>query len=323
VDAPLPDDLKSNDKGRRLTPWRKTSKEEEDVIATLERDAAVARRQSARPRPAAPPVFTLLLATLAFVLVPFLFWYLTWFGRKLTDREIGKYLTDTSVPHKTQHAISQVADLMARHDLAARHWYPQLLALAQSKEPEFRLMAAWAMGEDAKSEDFHNSLRTLVHDPAPMVRWNAALALIRFGDASGEPELRLMLRPWTLAAPSTGALSLRVKSQDSVRAGSTLARIKDEEGKDHDVRSSVAGNLERWMAKDGAHVVAGDPIAVLSPGADQVWEALRALYLVGQPADLEDVDRFAHGVPGMPEQIQRQAELTANAIRQRAVTSGK
>jgi len=301
---------------------RKPSKEE-DAITTLERDVAAARRETERPRPATPPVFTLMLATLAFVLVPFLFWYLTWFGRKLTDREIRKYLTDTSVPHKTQHAISQVADLMARHDPAAQRWYPQLLALTQNKEPEFRLMAAWTMGQDAKSEELHNSLLALLRDPAPMVRWNAALALIRFNDTRGEPELRLMLRPSTLEAPCTGAITLLVKGQDSARSGSTLARIRDDDGKEQDVRSPLAGDLERWIAKDGAHVVAGDPIAVLSPGRDQVWEALRALYLVGQSADLEDVERFVRGIPGMPPRIQEQASLTARAIRQRAVTSGK
>ena len=57
------------------------------------------------------------------VLVTFLFWYQTWFGRRLTDREISQYLSDTSVPHKTQHALTQLAERMARGDAAARQWY--------------------------------------------------------------------------------------------------------------------------------------------------------------------------------------------------------
>jgi len=268
-----------------------------------------------------PPVFTMLLATLAFVLVPFLFWYLTWFGRKLNDADLGKYLTDTSVPHQTQHAIAQLGDMMARHDPAAQRWHPPLLALTRNQESEFRLMAAWAMGQDAKSDDFHQSLLTLLRDPEPVVRWNAALALIRFGDASGEPELHLMLRPYTLAASATGAITLRVKAQDALESGTVVARIKnengDENGNGEDVRSPMSGALERWTATDGAHVVRGDAIAVLAPGADQVWEALRALVLVGQPADLEDVERFARGVPGMNERIRLQAQLTAKAIRGR------
>jgi len=264
-----------------------------------------------------PPVFTMLLATLAFVLVPFLFWYLTWFGRKLSDADLGKYLTDTSAPHQTQHAIAQLADMMARHDPAAQRWHPPLLALARNQESEFRLMAAWAMGQDAKSDDFHQALLALLRDPEPVVRWNAALALIRFGDANGEPELHLMLRPYTLPAPATGSIALRVKAQDAFESGTVVARIKDENGNDQDVRSPMSGALERWIVSGGAHVVRGDAIAVLAPGADQVWEALRALVLVGQPADLEDVERFARGVPGMNERIRQQAELTAKAIRGR------
>ena len=272
-----------------------------------------------------PPVFTMLLATLAFVLVPFLFWYLTWFGRILNDHDLGKYLTDTSVPHQTQHAIAQLGDMMARHDPAAQRWHPPLLALARNQESQFRLMAAWAMGQDAKSDDFHQSLLTLLRDPEPAVRWNAALALIRFGDASGEPELHLMLRPYTLPAPATGTITPRVKEKYAFDSGTVLARIKSENGDENrdenrngqDVRAPMSGALERWIAGDGAHVVRGDAIAVLAPGADQVWEALRALVLVGQPADLEDVERFAHGVAGMNERIRMQAELTDKAIRGR------
>ncbi len=264
-----------------------------------------------------PPVFTMLLATLAFVLVPFLFWYLTWFGRKLSDADLGKYLTDTSAPHQTQHAIAQLADMMARHDPAAQRWHPPLLALARNQESEFRLMAAWAMGQDARSDDLHQALLALLRDPEPVVRWNAALALIRFGDANGEPELHLMLRPYTLPAPATGSIALRVKAQDAFESGTVVARIKDENGNDQDVRSPMSGALERWIATGGAHVVKGDAIATLSPGTDQVWEALRALVLVGEPADLEDVERFARGVPGMNERIRQQAGLTAKAIRGR------
>jgi len=265
----------------------------------------------------APPFFTLLLVTLAFVLVPFLFWYLTWFGRNLSDADLGKYLTDTSVPHQTQHAIAQLADRMARHDPGVARWHPQLVALARNPESEFRLMAAWAMGQDARSDDFHQALLILLHDPEPVVRWNAALALIRFGDPSGEPELHLMLRPYTLPASATGAITLRLKTQDAFASGTVVARIKDEDGNDQAVRSPVSGALERWMVSNGAHVVKGDRIAALKPGADQVWEALRALALIGEPADLEDVERFAHGVPGLNPNIQQQAELTARAIRGR------
>jgi len=97
-----------------------------------------------------------------------------------------------------------------------------------------------------------------------------------------------------------------------------VARIRDGNAETAEVRSPLAGQLERFMAQDGAKVAAGDEIAVLLPGQEQVWEALRALYLVGRPEDLEDVDRFSSGVGGMPERVRQQAALTAEAIRKRA-----
>ncbi len=255
------------------------------------------------------------------ILVTFLFWYMTWFGRRLADSEIGKYLADTSVPHKTQHALSQLTQEIARGDVTAKRWYPRVIALAGNQEAELRSMAAWVMGQDNHSPEFHEALLKLVQDPAAMVRWNAALALVRFGDLTAEPQLRLMLRPYNLLAPRAGTVSFQLKEQDAVRAGSIVARISNGNAEPIEVHSPLAGQVERWVAKDRAKVIAGDEIAILSPGQEQVWEALRALYLVGRTDDLEDVDRFARGVSGMPERVRQQATLTAEAIRRRAVTS--
>ena len=252
------------------------------------------------------------------VLITFLFWYSTWFGRPLPDPEMERYLADTSVPHKTQHALAQVAAQIARGDPSARRWYPQVIRLASGKEPQLRLMAAWVMGQDNTSQEFHKALLALAADPEQMVRGNAALALVRFGDASGEDQLKLLLRPYMLVASQAGSLTFRLKEHDAVRSGSIVARIRDGNAETAEVRSPLAGQLERFMAQDGAKVAAGDEIAVLLPGQEQVWEALRALYLVGRPEDLEDVDRFSSGVGGMPERVRQQAALTAEAIRKRA-----
>lgn len=261
----------------------------------------------------------IVVVSILLVLITFLFWYQTWFGRPLTDQEMTRYLADTSVPHKTQHALSQLSERLARGDVAARRWYPQLLALARSKEPQLRLLAAWAMGQDNHSEMFHQALRGLVDDPEPLVRENAALALVRFADSAGEPQLRAMLQPYTVVAPKAGAVKFRLKEQDAVSPGAILARISPgEDAKPVNVASPLAGEVAHLLAKDGANVSAGDALAVISPGETQVWESLRALYLVGQPQDLEDVDRYARGTPHMSERVRRQAETTAQAIRQRA-----
>jgi len=235
---------------------------------------------------------------------------------------MGQYLSDTSAPHKTQHALAQLSIRIARGDGTARRWYPEVIVLAQNKEPQLRSMAAWVMGQDNHSEEFHQMLCRLVGDPAALVRWNAALALARFSDAAGEPQLRAMLQPFTLAAPQAGTLKFYLKEQDTLRSGGIVARINTRGGANSvDVTSPVAGKLARLAAKENTQIGVGDAIAVIEPGEAQVFEALRALVLIGQPESLADVERFAAGVPGMSERVRRQALLTAQAIRQRVPQS--
>jgi HEAT repeat protein len=252
------------------------------------------------------------------VAITFLFWYQTWFGRELSDRDMTQYLTDASAPHKTQHALTQLAERMARGDARARQWYPQVIRLAAKPEPGFRVMAAWAMGQDNKAEEFHVELLKLLTDPEPMVRRNAALALVRFGDASGRAELRALLDPFPLVAPVAGEVKYRFGEKDPVRSGIAVARIQPASGDEIDVTSPVAGRLDRRALRDGARVPAGGLVAVIAPGEDQVWESLRALYLVGTSEELTAVDRYARGVDGYSEMLRRQAASTGEAIRRRA-----
>jgi len=114
-----------------------------------------------------------------------------------------------------------------------------------------------------------------------------------------------------------------LKEEETVSAGSLVARIKGDDQKVIEVRSPLAGRIETWVTKNGAQVETGQQIATISPGWEQVWEALRALYLVGKPADLTDVERFARGVAGEPRGVQQQAALAAQAIRLRTVASDK
>jgi len=255
------------------------------------------------------------------VLITFLFWYQTWFGRSLSDREMAQYLSDTSVPHKTQHALAVLSNRMEHGDGTARRWYPEIIALAQNKEPQFRSMAAWVMGQDNHSDEFHQALRKLAADPAPLVRWNAALALTRFGDAAGEPQLRAMLQPFTLASPQAGTLEFRLKADDTVQAGNIVASLRSGGTKPVDIPSPLAGKIARLAGKDGAAIGAGEAVAVIEPGETQVFEALRALLLIGHSESLPLVERFEAGVPGMPRRVREQARLTAQAIRQRAARS--
>ncbi|MCA1850358.1 MAG: HEAT repeat domain-containing protein [Acidobacteria bacterium] len=120
------------------------------------------------------PLAFIILAVL-FVVVPFLTWYLTWFGRPLSDEDISKYLADEKNVRHVQQALTQIEERIERGDSGARKWYPQIVALAGSPVTEIRKTAAWVMGQDNKSEEFHAALRRLLEDTQPVVRRNAAV----------------------------------------------------------------------------------------------------------------------------------------------------
>ena len=142
-------------------------------------------------RPGRRAYFLIALFAFLLVLFPFLFWYLTWFGRKLPDREIDEYLNNAAAkPRQAQHALVQIGERLSRGDRAAQRWYPNVIEASSSPALELRQSAAWIMGQDHSYEPFHAALRNLLSDPSPMVRRNAALSLSNFHDTAALPELR-------------------------------------------------------------------------------------------------------------------------------------
>jgi hypothetical protein len=265
---------------------------------------------SKRPGPKAYLLITLF--ALLMVLFPFLFWYYTWFGRPLTGRDIDAYFADQSHPRHAQQALVQLSDRLVRHENVSR-WYPRVVEQAASSNLELRETAAWLMGQDATYPPFHDALLRLIHDPEPMVRRNAATALAAFGDGAGRPELVAMLQPYTVVANTGGKLKYRLKLGDYVNPGTLVGHIGDAE-----VRSAVPGEVRSLDRADGDTVKPGDPLIELSADPNHVWEALRALILVGQSPDLDAVQRFTRPSPGVLEKVVRQAGETAQAIRDRA-----
>src|SRR5580704_10006203 len=92
---------------------------------------------------------------LLFVLMPFLFWNATWFGRPITDNQIAKDLVDRSHPREIQHVLSQLETRIEKGDPSVRRWYPQMFALSKDPVDEIRVTDAWVMGQDNTSQDFH------------------------------------------------------------------------------------------------------------------------------------------------------------------------
>jgi hypothetical protein len=169
--------------------------------------------------------FAILGVALLFVLMPYLFWQASWFGRPLTDQQLSRYLSDTGHARNAQHGLVQLGERIDRHEPFTARWYPQVIALARNPETQVRLTAAWVMGRDNSSADFHHALLPLLADSDPMVRANAALSLVRFGDAAGRPQILAMLSPQVVAASRSGTLQARLKLTDVVRPGTLVAHI--------------------------------------------------------------------------------------------------
>ena len=263
---------------------------------------------------------TLILAIVAVltVLVPFLFWKQTWFGQPLTDEQITAYLAATEKPRQMQQALIQIEERIERGDSSAERWYSRMAGLKDSPVVELRITLAWVLGSDNRSELFHETLLAMLQDSQLLVRRNAALSLVRFGDASGRQEILKMLQPTTVHAGEAGLLRYRLEEGTSLDGDTLLARIDRADGSMAEIRSPAPGKLSSRALPDGTAVTAGQKIATLVAREDHVWEALRALLLVGRQEDLPLVESFAHASDeSYPDRVREQASLTAGEIRKR------
>jgi hypothetical protein len=84
-----------------------------------------------------------------------------------------------------------------------------------------------------------------------------------------------------------------------------------------EIRSPIPGRI-RSVDQPGANVKAESEVAVVDPATEQVWEALRALYVVGQLDDLSAVRPYERDLPDVSKDVRQQAAETEKAIQQRA-----
>jgi biotin carboxyl carrier protein len=260
------------------------------------------------------------------VLMPFLFWWNTWFGRRLPDKQITQYLQDEKHPRHIQHALIQLGERMGRHDSAAARWYPELIRLATHPVEEVRNTDAWVMGQDTSAPGFHETLLKMLQDSSQMVRGNAALSLVRFGDASGRSQVVALLQPARIIAPVAGHVTDTDKVGTAIHQGGLIAKLQvdrptvgsQNEQQITELRSPISGRIRTLSVASGANVTAGAEIAIVDPGDEQVWEALRALYLVGQPDDLSAIRPYQREVREISDRVRQQALLTEKSIRERA-----
>jgi len=255
----------------------------------------------------------ILLLAVLFVAATFLAWYFSWFGRELSDADISKYLADENKPRHVQHALLQIQQRMERGDSGGKTWYPQLIALSRNPETEFRLTVAWLMGFDNQSKEFHAALLKLLQDQEPIVRRNAALALVRFDDHSGRDELVSALRPYAVKSPADGVVASILQEGATVARRSLLARIQQADGKVVELRSPLSGRINKIVKPNGSQVSRDDEVLNLNSDEQSVWEALRGLSLVGTADDLQLVGSYAASTE-VSTRIKDQASLTAKSI---------
>ncbi|MGA9308175.1 MAG: hypothetical protein WBW31_22445 [Candidatus Sulfotelmatobacter sp.] len=250
-------------------------------------------------------------------LMPFLFWWNTWFGRKLSDQQLTEYLHDTKKPRHIQQALVQVGERITHQDSTAKQWYPDLVRLAADPVEEVRNTDAWVMGQDTSIAGFHDTLLKMLADPSQMVRGNAALSLVRFGDATGRPQILALLQPAHIISPESGRILDADRPGTAIREDGLIAKLEYANKQIAEIRSPIPGRI-RTVAGTGANLSAGAEVAVVDPANDQVWEALRALYLIGQPDDLSAVRAYERDLPDISNDVRQQAAETERAIRERA-----
>jgi len=260
------------------------------------------------------------------VLMPFLFWWNTWFGRHLSDKQVTEYLQDNQHPRHIQHALIQMGERMSRHDTSVTRWYPELVRLSTHSVEEVRNTDAWVLGQDTSGQGFHEALTKMLADPSPVVRGNAALSLVRFGDATGRPQIVALLQSVKITAPSAGRIVDADKPGTSIHQNGLIAKLQNDQASTNpqtvELRSPISGRIRNLFVQTGQTVTAGAEIASVDPATDQVWEALRALYIIGQFEDLPAITPYTRDLPEVPDHVRQQAVLTEKAIRGRASAQG-
>jgi hypothetical protein len=260
------------------------------------------------------------------VLLPFLFWWNTWFGRQLPDKQITDYLRDDKRPRHIQHALVQIGERIMRRDASVAQWYPKLVSLSTHPVEEVRNTDAWVMGQDTNGAGFHETLLKMLQDSSPMVQGNAALSLVRFHDDTGRPQIVALLQPVHVLAPAGGRIADTARVGTAVHQGGIIAKLQNPTPTavtqvaemTMEVRSPITGRIHSISAATGTSVAAGAEIAVVDPGDEQVWEALRALYLVGRAKDLPAIRAYERESRDIPDRVREQALLADQAIRARA-----
>src|SRR5260370_2252617 len=108
-----------------------------------------------------------------------------------------------------------------------------------------------------------------------MVRGNAALSLVRFGEAAGRPQIVALLQPASIVAPAGGRVIDIDKVGTSVRQGGLIAKLQDGE-RTTEIRAPISGRIRTLSVATGATVAAPAQLPSIDPRSEHRSAALRA-----------------------------------------------
>ncbi len=270
------------------------------------------RRSGLRP-------ILILLAVWIFALVPLLFVRTEWFGRPLSDQQIGEYL-HAEQPYLVEHALAQIGDRMARRDNSVTIWYSDLVRLAGHPSPDVRALDATVMGSDSRHQAFRDRLHSLLEDPSRLVRFRAALALARLGDPSGHAEIVNGVQPWTIAAPDSGKVGELARPGAWVKQSTTVARMEVANGTKN-LLAPVNGRVSAVAYNPSDFVPREYEILRIDPAPDVIADVLTGLAAVGGREDLALVSELGSRT-SLPERVRQQAAFAAYSIRTRLEQAG-
>jgi hypothetical protein len=84
------------------------------------------------------------------------------------------------------------------------------------------------------------------------------------------------------------------------------------------LRSPLPGRVNQIFKPNGSQITRDEDLISLNSDEGSVWEALRALAIVGTKDDLPLIDAYASATDASAR-VKEQANLTAKAIRQKSV----
>jgi biotin carboxyl carrier protein len=235
--------------------------------------------------------------------------------RNLNDAELERYLQPAAGDRDTLHATEEISRRIDRKDAARKKFYPAVVALASHPAVEKRKAAAWIMGRDPTDERFRDALLKLVSDDVPLVRHNAALALVLHRSDAARPVLLSMLKETSVDAPAAGVFHPKAKVGEVASLNLPLATI----GSAPDealVNAPLAGKVLS-IAAEGVAVEKGAQVATIGPDPASANSALQALTLpgVGRPEDAEVIEAFLKSMPDLQAEVKDQAQQALLAIK--------